>query len=264
MGEIIAQGIPEVSQSKPAYWAVIPSDVRYDDRIRPNGKILYAEVTALASRDGYSWADNQYFAEVFGWSIRAVQQLLKQLDELGYIKIEIVKKGNQQSKEARKIWVSRAVFETISSRKNIRQLGELAHKNSELAHKNSELAHKNSPLLQINNNNNITIGRNVCESDFKRERFEGFWRFYKAVTPKGTSVGGKDRALKAWNKLSPDDATIAAMGAALKAQSTAADWMRGIGIPNASTWLNQRRWEDSPEFGEAGANQAPERGVQQW
>lgn len=252
---------PEVSLSKPAYWAVLPSDVRYDDRLRPNGKILYAEVTALASREGYSWADNQYFADVFGWTVRAVQQLLKQLDELGYIKIEILKKGNQQQKEIRKIWVSRETFEVVSSRKNIRQLGEVANKNS-------ELTHKNSPPLQINNNNNITIGRNVRnvrESDFKRERFEGFWNFYKAVTPKGVSVGGKDRARKAWNKLSPDDGTIAAMGAALKAQSAAADWMRGIGIPNASTWLNQRRWEDAPEFGESGGNPAvQERGVTQW
>lgn len=48
-------------------------------------------------------------------------------------------------------------------------------------------------------------------------------------------------------------AEITAMGTALIAASKQDDWRRGVGIPHAATWLNQRRWERAPETGTAGA-----------
>lgn len=73
--------------------------------------------------------------------------------------------------------------------------------------------------------------------DWKPERFRAFWEFY----PRGES---KQAAIKAWDKLKPDDDTLEAMGKKLKEQMQTAEWRRGIGIPHASTYLNQRRWED--------------------
>lgn len=86
--------------------------------------------------------------------------------------------------------------------------------------------------------------------DWKPERFRGFWKFY----PRGEN---KQAAIRAWDKLRPSDELIDRMGAALKRQKQSADWLAGIGVPYASTWLNQRRWEDevkgqSPEQNEAG------------
>lgn len=81
---------------------------------------------------------------------------------------------------------------------------------------------------------------------WKPERFEAFWRYYPAI-PDGNGHGrrpAKDRAVRAWDKLRPDDATIAAMGAALRRQKESRQWMEGVGIPYASTWLNGRRWEE--------------------
>ena len=74
-------------------------------------------------------------------------------------------------------------------------------------------------------------------ADWKPERFEGFWRTY----PRGE---GRQKAIRAWDKLRPDDETIDAMGRGLLRQMDSEDWQRGIGIPYASTWLNQRRWTD--------------------
>lgn len=74
--------------------------------------------------------------------------------------------------------------------------------------------------------------------DWKPERFAGFWAYY----PRGES---KQDAISAWDKLSPDDALIVTMGLALQRQKASDDWKRGVGIPYASTWLNQRRWEDT-------------------
>lgn len=72
---------------------------------------------------------------------------------------------------------------------------------------------------------------------WKPERFAKFWAFY----PRGES---KQAAINAWDKLKPDDALIDTMATALVVQTQREDWKRGVGIPYASTWLNQRRWED--------------------
>lgn len=81
--------------------------------------------------------------------------------------------------------------------------------------------------------------------DYKPELFENFWDKY----PGG---GSRARAAAAWDALKPDDALIAEMARALKRQKASRMWQEGIGIPHASTWLNQRRWTDKlPERPEA-------------
>ena len=83
--------------------------------------------------------------------------------------------------------------------------------------------------------------KNKSAPDWNPERFEAFWNFYPPVNGKRPA---KDRAINAWDKLRPDDETIARMGRALQREKKSEMWARGIGIPYASTWLNQRRWED--------------------
>lgn len=79
---------------------------------------------------------------------------------------------------------------------------------------------------------------------WKPERFEGFWNFYAAH---GRS-NARAAAVKAWDKLKPDDNTINLIAAALLRQTKTDMWRRGVGIPYASTWLNQRRWaDDAPD-----------------
>ena len=72
---------------------------------------------------------------------------------------------------------------------------------------------------------------------WKPERFAAFWQYY----PRGES---KQAAIAAWDKLRPDDALIDDIARALKRQMASEEWQRGVGIPYASTYLNQRRWED--------------------
>ena len=75
---------------------------------------------------------------------------------------------------------------------------------------------------------------------WKPERFAAFWAFYREKC-RGES---KQAAVRAWDKLRPDDALIDEIGRALVRQLKTDEWQRGIGIPYASTYLNQRRWED--------------------
>lgn len=55
----------------------------------------------------------------------------------------------------------------------------------------------------------------------------------------------KDRAEKAYRKLSPDEVLQALLEGALAAQRTWSD-RPGRFFPHLATWLNNRRWEDEP------------------
>lgn len=80
--------------------------------------------------------------------------------------------------------------------------------------------------------------RSKTTPTWKPERFEGFWAYY----PRGENRMG---AVRAWDKLKPDDALIDTIGRALQVLKASPAWRDGVGIPYASTFLNGRRWEDA-------------------
>lgn len=80
--------------------------------------------------------------------------------------------------------------------------------------------------------------RSKTTPTWKPERFEGFWAYY----PRGENRMG---AVRAWDKLKPDDALIETIGRALQVLKASSAWRDGVGIPYASTFLNGRRWEDA-------------------
>lgn len=69
--------------------------------------------------------------------------------------------------------------------------------------------------------------------------FANFWNPYPRKT-------AKVQAQKAWAKLNPSPELQAQILAALAVQKQSEQWKKdgGAFIPHASTWLNQRRWED--------------------
>lgn len=91
--------------AKPGYYAVIPADVRYDDRLPPNAKLLYGEITALANAKGFCYATNEYFRKPYGFSDATITRLLKALEDNGYIKREVVRDESGKV-TVRKIWLS--------------------------------------------------------------------------------------------------------------------------------------------------------------
>lgn len=75
------------------YFAIIPANVRYDQRLKANTKLLYGEITALCNERGFCWATNDYFADLYGVSKETVSRWISQLIKFGYLKREIVFKG---------------------------------------------------------------------------------------------------------------------------------------------------------------------------
>ena len=80
-----------MEDSRPGYYAVIPADVRYDDRIPANAKLLYGEISALIGASGFCFASNAYFASLYKLSERTISGLIGKLQESKYIEVELQK-----------------------------------------------------------------------------------------------------------------------------------------------------------------------------
>ena len=92
-------------EQRPGYYAVIPADVRYDDRLPANAKLIYGEITALANAKGFCYASNDYFCQLYGFSERTISRLFGALENSGYIRRE-VERDKDGTVTSRKIWIS--------------------------------------------------------------------------------------------------------------------------------------------------------------
>ena len=79
---------------KPSYYAIIPANVRYSN-LKPHAKLLYGEITALASKEGYCFASNRYFSELYGVTKNTISSWVSDLNKEGFVSVQIIKEGNQ-------------------------------------------------------------------------------------------------------------------------------------------------------------------------
>lgn len=94
-----------MERNNPSYYAIIPADVRYDESIPPNAKLLYGEISALIGKEGFCYASNAYFMDLYGFSDPTISRLISQLEKAGYIKREMERDDSGQVKR-RKLFLS--------------------------------------------------------------------------------------------------------------------------------------------------------------
>ena len=100
-------------EEKPSYYAIIPADVRYDTDLPPMAKLLYGEITCLTQKNGFCWATNSYFAELYGMSKDRISKLIGILEKKGYITVHVER---NEKKEVVKRYIKLSVAEiTIPS-----------------------------------------------------------------------------------------------------------------------------------------------------
>ena len=233
----------------PSYTAYIPSKVRYDRDLKPNAKLLYAEINALADYKGYCWATNEYLAKLLDISRRTVQELVSALAEKGYVEVEVVRDERTNEVVERRIWVD------VSMRNSTPPSCENPHDPScENSHDPScenlhveqdiNLLNEIPPIVPQDGGQAPKPKRKRKEPktapDHEPERFAAFWVAY----PRGENKQG---AIRAWDNLKAGPELLDQMSVGLARALKSDEWQRGIGIPHASTWLNQRRWEDEPK-----------------
>jgi len=85
-----------------SYYAVIPANVRYSKEVSDGAKLLYGEITALSNQNGYCWATNKYFADLYGKSSDTVSRWISELSAAGFI-ITLV---DSSAANSRKIWLA--------------------------------------------------------------------------------------------------------------------------------------------------------------
>ena len=87
------------------YYAIIPATVRYDKTLKANSKLLYGEITALANEKGYCWANNNYFAELYGVSKETVSRWISDLEKRGHITTKLIYKENTKQVKERRVYI---------------------------------------------------------------------------------------------------------------------------------------------------------------
>ena len=202
---------------KPAYYANIPATVRYDKRLTPNAKLLYGEITALCNQEGYCWAMNAYFADLYGVSKTSISAWIGNLKEAGHITVQM------NYKESSKHILNRY----------IRILGEGIQDNL-----HTPIRKLDDPIQDIFvDNSTINTTSNITVNSIGD--FDVFWKFY----PRKAS---KDAARKAWNKLNPDQNIMKMIADNVRERVEKGEWRKDNQsfILHASTYLNQKRWED--------------------
>lgn len=88
-------------KEQPNYYSILPANVRYDNTLKDKAKILYSEITALSTKDGYCYASNKYFAELYNVTPTTISLLIKDLVDRGYITREIKYKDDTKEIEGR-------------------------------------------------------------------------------------------------------------------------------------------------------------------
>ena len=72
----------------PSFFSILTADIRYNEQLTANEKILYSEITALTNTKGYCTATNNYFSKIYKVDTRTIQRWLSNLIKHGFIKIK--------------------------------------------------------------------------------------------------------------------------------------------------------------------------------
>jgi len=202
---------------KPSYFAILTADVRYDKTLKPLARLLYAEITALCNKEGYCWAGNQYFADLYEVDKNTVSGWIGQLKTRGYITVQLeYKEGTKQILH-----------------RYIRINGEGIHKIIDTSLQKD--GYPINEIIEVNKTINNTINNTVNNKDY----FSQFWDFYPRKA-------GKESARKAWEKLQPNEELMTLIANNIQERIDKGEWRKDNKsyILHASTFLNQKRWED--------------------
>ena len=103
------------TKEQPSYYAILTADVRYSKLLKPNEKLLFAEITALTNMNGQCFATNKYFAGLYDVSVETVSRWVSHLEKLGFIKRTIKYKEGSKQIDKRFISLATPIDEKINT-----------------------------------------------------------------------------------------------------------------------------------------------------
>ena len=136
-----------MEKTEPSYYSVLPAPVRYDKRLSPAAKVLYAEITSLCNKYGFCYSKNKYFESLYKVSKQTINNWLLQLETFGYIQRHIYR--NNGSKEILNRYIT--IFEKpiqINLNRPIQEI--LQDNNTRFNSKSNTFLKKNSKTINAN------------------------------------------------------------------------------------------------------------------
>ena len=80
----------------PSYYVVIPASVRFDRNLSRGAILLYGDIVALCNQEGYCWASNKYFANMWDVSKSSIKNYLLELVNQKHIITEILDNNSRK------------------------------------------------------------------------------------------------------------------------------------------------------------------------
>ena len=240
----------------PGYAALLPPAVRYDKDLGSTAKLLYAEISAMSDVTGFCWASNRYLGALLGLARRTVQTLLSELEGHGYIMIETLRNEKNEVTERRLYLTDAGLMRLPPVTRNTHP--PIAKNCTTPGAKNCTTpGDENLTTPQYENDNILeqppysppkgtrpAKREHKSAPDWKTEDFEKLWKWYpNGELPRIANRGNRQKAIRAWEKLHPDDELIGTIAEALARQAASEQWREGVGIPHLSTYLNNYGWE---------------------
>ena len=174
---------------KPNYYAILTSEVRYNQNLTPNAKLLYAEITALINMNGVCFASNNYFAKLYGKTKTTVSKWVSELVKEGFIEVSFTYKEGSKEIDNRYIRIIKGGIKENVSTPLVKNLKD----NTMIVNTNTTYSNKKPSVLEI---------KDYCIERNNGIDAEQFFDFYES---KGWLVGKTKMknwkaAIRTWEK----------------------------------------------------------------
>lgn len=212
---------------------VVPRGIYDNNNLEPHDEKVYAIVYWFQKmKDGICKASNETIAYIINEKNpqpRSVQNSLNRLEQEGVILRVYKDKSKRNRKEIRAL----VQFE------NVRNIGrtDISGETASICERNGDDRRERNGDDQKSN----TVISNNEDNVYTDHRFAFFWNEY----PKKV---GKGDAWKSWQRLKISDTMARSIVLSVRQHRKTEQWQREHGryIPNPSTFLNQRRFDDEP------------------
>jgi len=152
---------------KPNYYAILTSEVRYNQNLTPNAKLLYAEITALINMNGVCFASNSYFANLYGKSKTTVSKWVSELVKEGFVEVKLTYKEGSKEIDNRYITITKGG----DRKKSVNPLVKKLKDNTTIVNTNITYSNKKPSIEEI---------KDYCLERNNGIDAEQFYHFYES------------------------------------------------------------------------------------
>jgi hypothetical protein len=137
--------------------------VRYDKNVPAGAKLLYGEISTLCNKEGYCWAGNAHFAELYQTSERTIINWINALAAAGHITVRFNYVPGKKEVQSRILRLTEAILSKITQRNK----DEKAEPSEDEPEKQREVVKNSSPPMKKDSprgeKNFTTYGKNFHE-----------------------------------------------------------------------------------------------------